>query len=285
MFQTYHVKTATHSCRILSCRMALQEPGTTVWCGKWERATDWKALVKLNVQFIELSRAGRKDIETPYHYGALDAETEELIPSLLRLHNYGLLTTDSQPLLASSPRWSTEDSSWYESRQVPFVSFFSQYQTDGASRFLRNILEDSRLIVIWTKYTNGTISSTPKGHEIMLTFERKSKARETIESAPWRVIGSTPATPLSLEDYGLESVPALRQGSILSCMVTVKHERDLYKERSQRTFSEKLAGQNMLAIIEEHAAGAGLKRSIKASKRKGKTWKRWKKNLRNLINR
>ncbi|GKT67145.1 hypothetical protein ColTof4_13536 [Colletotrichum tofieldiae] len=75
--------------------MDLQQPEGSAWIDKWKKAKDWDALVDLNAEFIKLSADGIQDVYTPYHLGPLDPESLELVPALLRLHEYGILTTNS----------------------------------------------------------------------------------------------------------------------------------------------------------------------------------------------
>ena len=59
---------------------------------KWALAPDYAELLDLNRRFL-----CRKLKATAYQNGGIYAETDALVPSLLRLHDFGILTTVSQP--------------------------------------------------------------------------------------------------------------------------------------------------------------------------------------------
>ncbi|KAL0930292.1 uncharacterized protein CTRU02_214367 [Colletotrichum truncatum] len=226
---------------------------------KWAAVTSWEALVDLNVEFIKSSAEGRRDVSTPYHHGPLDEETEELIPSLLHLHEYGLLTTQSQPILASEPEYIAEQQKWYEWRQIPCVDFFFEYQSVEAHLFLSYLINDNRLKVVWTEYRHGSISRTSHTQSIPLSFKRVSARRESLQSEQWRVTAGLPKTVLSLDDCGFESVPAACQGIIMGCIVIANHKQGLYKKNKQETFLRKLANIDVFTIVAKHAEAAGLR--------------------------
>jgi len=59
---------------------------------RWDSIKHYKEAIELNRMFIR-----GEMLSTPYHLGPLDEESDSLREGLLRLHDYGLLTTGSQP--------------------------------------------------------------------------------------------------------------------------------------------------------------------------------------------
>lgn len=88
-------------------------------------------MLQLNRDFLR----GRSPC-TPYHIGAIDSETTPLLSGLLRLHDYGLLTVQSQPSKHTDPHFcpafdrTGSPEGWYEYRQRAFVDFL--IPTDGS---------------------------------------------------------------------------------------------------------------------------------------------------------
>ena len=62
-------------------------------CNLWAQATDWRHLLHYNLAYIQ----GQVDCSPSYPSEPIHPETARLVPGLKRLHEYGLLTTDSQP--------------------------------------------------------------------------------------------------------------------------------------------------------------------------------------------
>ena len=59
---------------------------------KWALAPDYAELLDLNRRFL------RRELKaTAYQNGGIYAETDALVPSLLRLHDFGILTVMSHP--------------------------------------------------------------------------------------------------------------------------------------------------------------------------------------------
>ncbi|GKT61071.1 hypothetical protein ColTof3_08410 [Colletotrichum tofieldiae] len=78
------------------------------------------------------------------------------------------------------------------------------------------------------------------------------------ESAEWRVTTATPDEPLTLEEFGFEDIPAIRNDWVVCCMVMPMHDGDLYKEEEDAMFLQKLEVVDILASITDHAREAGL---------------------------
>jgi hypothetical protein len=83
--------------------------------GLWTEATSWEHIVALMFNFI----CGRIFC-TPDHGGPLDPESTQLILGLERLHEYGIITYDSQPYNHSSGTRGKYD---WEEKQRPYLVF------------------------------------------------------------------------------------------------------------------------------------------------------------------
>ena len=65
---------------------------------QWRAAEAWKDFMDLNRAFLR----GESRL-TPYHLGPIYEETNDLVPTLIRLHDYGILTFQSQPAMNRGP--------------------------------------------------------------------------------------------------------------------------------------------------------------------------------------
>ena len=94
---------------------------------QWEACTTYSAMLQLNRDYLH----GRLP-RTPY-MGNLDPETAPLLSGLLQLHDYGLLTVQSQPNEHTDPHFRPafqhSPEGWYEFRQRAFLDFLMP--TDG----------------------------------------------------------------------------------------------------------------------------------------------------------
>lgn len=74
-----------------SCKVILQK-AREVTLKKWSKAENYGELVHLNRCYLQGAL-----YDTPYYSAPIDAETHELLPGLLRLHDFGIITIGSQP--------------------------------------------------------------------------------------------------------------------------------------------------------------------------------------------
>lgn len=107
----------------------------------WEAAKDFLGILELNRRFIlgEIPR-------TPYHCGPLDDETLPFIDGLLRLHDFQLLTDNSQPYVHERSLDSNHQRLEYQQR--PCVSFLMLGDNDQAFVFLE-MLQSRLEILVW----------------------------------------------------------------------------------------------------------------------------------------
>lgn len=83
----------------------------------WGEAKSWGQLVTYNKAFLD-----GDDFCTPYHPVPTDPETVHLLPGLKRLHEYGAITTISQPFEHTIGKFPDTDK-WLERKQRPYVAF------------------------------------------------------------------------------------------------------------------------------------------------------------------
>jgi len=202
---------------------------------KWHDAESWLALVQLNREFILQCQAG-EDVETPYH-GPLDEETTKLIPGLLRLHEYRLLTVGSQPIENLGPH--LDDGFWNEEKQVPFLDFWMPHEGATTEAFISNLMNDSQLT---THVCDDQNNLRPGSNtvEIDVSMWRTSTWYDELLSAEWHAC--TSIQPHELFDGVLEG-KAAEDANPLFCNVLTS------------------VNINLLERVESHAIKAGLERT------------------------
>ncbi|KAI7167488.1 hypothetical protein KC352_g25574 [Hortaea werneckii] len=112
---------------------------------EWKSAKSFQELLDLNRKFLR-----RESNRSCYHDGPIFDETIALVPGLLRLHDYGMLTVESQPSEDTAPTW--EDcpccpfEGWFQNQQRPYLVFILPYHDkipkEVVRRFLVELLID-----------------------------------------------------------------------------------------------------------------------------------------------
>ena len=117
----------------------------------WDNAADYADLLDLNRQFLR----GELGF-TCYHMGPIYSETQPMVPGLLRLHDFGILTLESQPSKTVGPTYEEckccEDTYWQRTQHRAFITFLLPRSEDWVSvaeleRFLIELMVDDRLYV------------------------------------------------------------------------------------------------------------------------------------------
>jgi len=117
----------------------------------------WASVEEYN-DFLELNRAflnGEVKLSC-YHMGPIYQETKAMLPGLLRLHDYGMLTFESQP--SKFIERTTEDcpccgeEKYVETQQRAFITFILPYENNNISqkamyRFLLELMIDDNFYV------------------------------------------------------------------------------------------------------------------------------------------
>lgn len=113
---------------------------------QWRTAEDWEGFINLNRAFLR----GESKLSC-YHMGPTFEETDELAPILIRLHDYGILTFESQPTGVRGPYEENcsccKNHQFVQKVQRPFVSFMlpqhsHEMSKDALSKFLVQLMID-----------------------------------------------------------------------------------------------------------------------------------------------
>lgn len=105
----------------------------------WRLAESFQELLDLNRKFL---RGETK--RSCYHRGPIFDETVALVPGLLRLHDYGMLTMESQPGTAPPPNWvkcpCCSDERWIQIQQRAYLMFIIPYHDKIPKEMIRRFL-------------------------------------------------------------------------------------------------------------------------------------------------
>ena len=136
----------------------------------WDNASSYSQLLHLNRHFLEGTMGF-----TPYYAGPIDKETRSMVPSLLRLHDYGFFTVSSQPSskveLEKRPCLCCEEMTYHSGKQRAFLSFLlpqflSKIDPLALKRFLADLITDDHFYASILSFDNlcrsGGCVSKPK---------------------------------------------------------------------------------------------------------------------------
>ncbi|KAI6831416.1 hypothetical protein KC340_g11711 [Hortaea werneckii] len=144
---------------------------------EWKSAESFQELLDLNRKFL---RGESK--RSCYHRGPIFNETIALVPGLLRLHDYGMLTMESQPGTAPTPTTVTcpccSDERWVEIQQRPYLMFILPYHDkvpeDVVRRFLVELLIDDGFYAhVWRDEGSCRWSKCRKNIRIASSFPQE----------------------------------------------------------------------------------------------------------------
>ncbi|KAK5717965.1 hypothetical protein LTR15_008808 [Elasticomyces elasticus] len=134
---------------------------------EWRTAKSYAVIIKLNCAFL----VGEREF-SPYDMGPPYAETTPAISTLIRLHDYGILTTNSQPSKTVGPHWKQciccPKRSWFQSRQRAFLTFLipspgELITATDLAMFLCRIGGDDRIITLVVAITDVRQADTLEG--------------------------------------------------------------------------------------------------------------------------
>ena len=213
----------------------------------WNKARSWRDLVKLNRKFILDSALGHK-VSAPYHAGPLDKKDRELFKPLLKLHDFGILTTGSQP--AARVVKIMEDGTLFERRQIPYVGFFVRY-IKRTEAFLNALSSDRRLLVSAIDYRQSPPAFWPGSHAGRVSVIRDRRGSgESLDKAIWTNRYSLEAEAMFSD---LANIPAASKVHLVYCSVTQRNAVDLFKMKSGQ-FLRRVLDVDVLEIVRHYAA-------------------------------
>ncbi|KAK5123069.1 hypothetical protein LTR85_003265 [Meristemomyces frigidus] len=217
---------------------------------KWYDAKSYEDILNLNRAFLR----GESEI-SPYHMGPIYAETTSSLPTLLRLHDLGILTTNSQPSKVTGPEYDQCNCcpkwSWFWNKQRAFLSFMMPKDVGRVpmtieKKFIEELMFDSNFFV---SLYNGVrvIDNFPKEWETHISKKADSKAElESDLEVTYRKI-------IKLDDTSAIIPFATESGVLLKAQPLLVHVL-------ARSWEE----EDLVGLVEQAAKRAGMQRTYAA---------------------
>ncbi|KAK4902078.1 methylenetetrahydrofolate reductase (NAD(P)H) met13 [Elasticomyces elasticus] len=150
----------------------------------WRYARSYADILDLNRAYLR----GQVEI-CPYFFGPVYGETLPALPTLLRLHDYGMLSIDSQPARTIAPNWDQchccDEWWWFQSRQRAYLTFMIPKNKDLINpaellRFIVHLTTDSR---IYASVEDGKSGCTGLPQKWSTHKKKKARTAEAIDHA------------------------------------------------------------------------------------------------------
>lgn len=222
---------------------------------EWLALQSYDAALRLNQAYIK----GQRPCNIGY-CGPLDAETKELIPGLLKLHEYGLLTHSSQPFEPVERKFVDQNGgSWEEWRQRPYLCFLAPQQEripkEALERFILLLLAHPA-IVTYVAYCDGDRSYRTNIDEYHITtgFRYALLPKELVEEDIMVNTAVSASYQHITEDWG--NVNAVTRARCLDISV------------ASRSWDEDL---DLQKLVEDLAIDAGMERAYSSDGPSSKT--------------
>ena len=179
--------------------------------------------------------------ETPYYGGKINDETIPLVESLLRIHDFQLLTDNGQPYEHQRP--SKFGDEWAEYEQRPYVSF-TMPGLDGRSLEFFSSLKHRPEILVHACKLDPFRVLPGSDDRVAVTRKRRAKTAKSLSSTEW--VGLTWA--LYNDDIS---------GQYYYCLDALKRADPVVFTVAAREWGVRL---DLLGIIEEVAIECDLPR-------------------------
>ncbi|KAL8872235.1 MAG: hypothetical protein Q9174_002102 [Haloplaca sp. 1 TL-2023] len=191
--------------------------------------TEWFSLgtyteaLKLNRLFIMGQRKA-----SIYCRASLDPESKDLIPGLLDLHKYGLLTHDSQPFQKSHFKGESGGEFLAARRQRPYIGFLLPtvdcISPEQIQLFWNNLLDQPEIVVrIWQH--DGKLFCTNACENYVLTQSKAVLTILELLKEPWGDIRRIPSKEISKRGISWD-VKALENAKCLAISVASRSWED-----------------------------------------------------------
>lgn len=122
---------------------------------------------------------------TPYHVGPLDEETLGMREDLLILHDFQLLTVNSQPYEHTIKRSRFIGGGWEELQQRPYLIFTMPDMQHQGQSFFEHLRKQSDIVVYACRVR--PFQRLEGSHEqVVVTRTRSAKDHRALRSAKWK---------------------------------------------------------------------------------------------------
>jgi len=150
---------------------------------EWQASKSYSAALKLS----RLSINGERNCSI-HHMGPLDPESKGLVAGLLELHDYGMLTHNSQPFERLRPEIMQQGGGfWAQVRQRPYLSFLipqrDRIPKQSVDRFCDLLMAHPRIVTRITETGKPMRTNLEQSHAV--TVERVALSIKELYAEPW----------------------------------------------------------------------------------------------------
>jgi len=153
---------------------------------EWQTLSSWDSALRLNCLFLNGQRQS-----TVYHGGPVDPETPSLIPNLSGLHDYGVLTHNSQPFEASIPFNRSGGGWWTQTHSRPYLSFLlpqnDRIEPKVLERFCALLLSHPRIVTAIDRRGQSLQPRTNLLEQHIVTKGRDALSFRELAAEPYRI--------------------------------------------------------------------------------------------------
>lgn len=172
---------------------------------EWQASKTYGAALDLS----RLSINGERNCSI-HHAGSLDPESKELAAGLLEVHDYGMLTHNSQPFERLRPEIMQQGGGfWAQVRQRPYLSFLipqrDRIAKEAVDRFCDALMAHPKIITRITEAGKPMRTNLEESHAV--TRERVALTIKELYAEPWT--GVTHLHPMNViehQDWDVEAI-------------------------------------------------------------------------------
>lgn len=150
---------------------------------EWQASKTYSAALHLSRQSIN----GERNCSI-HHLAPLDPESKDLIPGLLSLHDYGMLTHGSQPFERLRPEIVQKGGGfWAQSRQRPYLGFLvpqrDRVPQASVDKFCDLLMAHPKIVTRITEKGKPMRTNLETSHAV--TVERTALTIKKLYAEPW----------------------------------------------------------------------------------------------------
>ena len=149
---------------------------------EWKHVRSFDDLVRVNASFV------RGELQySPYSCGPLMPDSQPLVPNLLALHQFGLVTTNGQSNECKHGRLTRCGDNYFDSEQKPYLCFTMLKSEDG-TKLINEVLNSDRFVMKVTDSKTGRVDSNMSTSikRYNVTRDRSAPSLDKLVETPWR---------------------------------------------------------------------------------------------------
>lgn len=206
---------------------------------EWQASKSYSAALRLS----RLSINGERNCSI-HHLGPLDPESKGLVAGLLEVHDYGMLTHNSQPFERLRPEIMQQGGGfWAQARQRPYLSFLipqrDRIPKKSADKFCDLLMAHPKIVTRITEAGKPMRTNLEESHAV--SVERAALTIKELYAEPWS--GVTHLHPWDIIEHQDWHVEAITRAEPLDVAIAA------------RSWGEDV---DLIALVKDVAKAAGF---------------------------